>query len=153
MSSPGRLTAREIVPARHSRASAVPRHAASAGRILLADPCPDAAETMAWLLRLWGYAVETVASGPAALEAALTGRPDVVLMELALPMIDGLKIARRLRQSGGEPAPLLVAVTGYGSERDRARSREVGFDCHFVKPVCPKVVRAWLVTNCVPAGG
>jgi CheY-like chemotaxis protein len=153
MPSPVRRAEREIVPARHSRASAPPRSGTPAGRILLADPCADTVETMAWLLRLWGYAVETAASGPEALEAALADRPDVVLMELALPRLDGLQVARRLRQSAGEPIPLLVAVSGYGSEKDRARSREAGFDCHFVKPVCPEVVRAWLVTNCVHAGG
>jgi CheY-like chemotaxis protein len=108
---------------------------------------------MAWLLRLWGYEVESAASGPEALDAALTDRPDVVLMELALPVLDGLQVARRLRQSGDGPTPLLVAVSGYGSESDRGCSREAGFDCHFVKPVCPEVVRAWLVANCVHAGG
>jgi CheY-like chemotaxis protein len=108
---------------------------------------------MGWLLRLWGYAVETAASGPETLDAALADRPDAVLMELALPVLDGLRVARQLRQAGGGPAPLLVAVTGYGSEKDRARSREAGFDCHFVKPVCPDAVRAWLVANGVHAAG
>jgi two-component system, OmpR family, response regulator len=120
--------------------------------VLLVDPCPDTVETMALLLRLWGYAVETVATGPEALEVALVDRPDAILMELALPGLDGLQVARRLRQSGG-PIPLLVAVSGYGSAKDRARSREAGFSCHFVKPVCPEVVRAWLVANYVHAGG
>ena len=141
---------REI--ARHSLASDPPRSGPPAGYVLLADPCPDTVESMALLLRLWGYAVETAASGPEALEAALADRPDAVLMELALPGLDGLQVARRLRRSGGR-IPLLVAVSGYGSEKDRARSREAGFDCHFVKPVCPKIVRTWLVTNCVHAGG
>jgi CheY-like chemotaxis protein len=74
-------------------------------------------------------------------------------MELALPMLDGLQVARRLRQSARAPIPLLVAVSGYGSEKDRVRSREAVFDCQFVKPVCPEVVRTWLVANCVHAGG
>jgi CheY-like chemotaxis protein len=138
--------------ARRSRTSAPPRSGAPEGRVLLADPCPDTIESMAWLLRLWGYAVETAASGPEALEAALADRPDVLLMELALPRLNGLQVAQRLRQSG-EPIPLLVAVSGYGSEKDRASSLEAGFDCHFVKPVCPEVVRTWLVANCVHAGG
>ena len=150
MPSPVLRAKREI--ARHSLASDPPRSGAPAGYVLLADPCPDTVESMALLLRLWVYAVETAASGPEALEAALADRPDAVLMELALPMLDGLQVARRLRQSG-EPIPLLVAVSGYGSEKDRARSREAGFDCHFVKPVCPEVVRAWLVANGVHAGG
>jgi CheY-like chemotaxis protein len=108
---------------------------------------------MAWLLRLWGYEVVSATSGPEALGAALTHRPDVVLMELALPVLNGLQVARRVRQSGSEPAPLLVAITGYGSEKDRIRSRAAGFDCHLVKPVCPEVVRRWLVANHVLTGG
>ncbi|HJZ56652.1 MAG TPA: response regulator [Gemmataceae bacterium] len=150
MPSPVLRAKREI--ARHSLASAPPRSGTPAGYVLLADPCRDTVESMALLLRLWGYAVETAASGPEALEAALADRPDAILMELALPVLDGLQVARRLRQSGG-PIPLLVAVSGYGSEKDRARVREAGFDCHFVKPVCLEVVRAWLVANCVHAGG
>ena len=151
MPSPVLRARREI--ARHSRVSAPPRSGSAGGRVLLADPCPDTVETMAWLLRLWGYAVETAVSGPEALEAALADRPDAILMELALPGLDGLQVARRLRQSGGGPTPLLVAVSGYGSEKDRARSRQAGFDCHFTKPICPEVVRSWLMANCVPAGG
>jgi CheY-like chemotaxis protein len=124
-----------------------------AGRVLLADPCADTVETMAWLLRRWGYDVETATSGPAALEAAFDARPDVIFIELALPGLNGLQVARRVRERAGRPAPLLVAVTGYGCERDRVRSRAAGFDCHLVKPVCPEVVRAWLATNCVLTGG
>lgn len=148
-----RRTEREILPPRRSRAWAAPRSGVPAGRVLVADPCADTVETTAELLRVWGYAVRTAASGPAALEATLADRPDVVLMELALPLLDGLQVGRRIRAWECRPTPLLVAVTGYGAERDRARSREAGFDCHLVKPVCPEVVRMWLVANCVPTGG
>jgi CheY-like chemotaxis protein len=119
----------------------------------VADPCADTRETTAELLRVWDYAVRIAASGPEALEAALAERPDVVLMELALPLLDGLQVAVRIREWYGWFTPLLVAVTGYGAERDRTRSREAGFDCHLVKPACPKVVRMWLAANCVPTGG
>ena len=128
MPSPVCPAERGILPARHSRSWAPPRYGTRAGRVLVADPCTDT--------------VETAASGPEALEAALAARPDVVLMELALPMLDGLQVARRIREWAVGPVPLLVAVTGYGAVRDRARSREAGFDCHFVKPVCPEIVRA-----------
>lgn len=151
MPSPVLRARREI--AHRPSTAAPPRPVAPAGRVLLADPCPDTVESMAWLLRLWGYSVETAASGPEALEAALADRPDAILMELALPGLDGLQVARRLRQSGGERTPLLVAVSGSGSEKDRTRSREAGFGCHFVKPACPQVVRAWLVAHGVHAGG
>jgi CheY-like chemotaxis protein len=153
MPSPVCVAEREIESDRHSRAQAPPVLTAPACRVLLADPCRDTVGSLAWLLRLWGFDVLAAATGPAALDAARTGRPDVVLMELALPMIDGLQVARRLRLSNGESTPLLVAVTGYGSECDRARTREAGFDCHLVKPVCPEVVRAWLAANCGHEGG
>jgi CheY-like chemotaxis protein len=137
--------------ARHSRASAPSWSGVSAGRVLLADPCPDTVETLAWLLRLWGYEVGSAASGPEVLEAALTDRPDAVLMELALPLLDGLQVAMRIHEWYGWFTPLLVAVTGYGSERDRTRSREAGFDCHLVKLACPGgragVVGGELCTN------
>jgi CheY-like chemotaxis protein len=148
-----RRAGRKTLPVRHSGMPIPPRREAVAGRVLVADPCADTVETTAELLRAWGYAVRTVASGPEALEAALADRPDVVFMELALPVLDGLHVAMRIREWYGWFTPLLVAVTGYGAERDRARTREAGFDCHFVKPVFPEVVRLWLLANCVPAGG
>ena len=153
MPSPVLRAGRKALPVRHSGVPILPRRAAVTGRVLVADPCADTLETTAELLRVWGYAVTTAASGPEALDAALADRPDVVLMELALPLLDGLQVARRIREQADEPAPLLVAVTGYGAERDRVRSREAGFDCHLVKPVSPEVVRVWLVANCVPTGG
>jgi CheY-like chemotaxis protein len=94
--------------------------------VLVADPCADTVETTAELLRVWGYHARIAASGPEALEAALADRPDVVLMELALPVLDGLQVARRIREWPGGPTPLPVAVTGYGAERDRARSGRRG---------------------------
>lgn len=151
MPSPVRLAARKSPPTRCGTRNL--GRTGPVARVLVADPCPDTLETTAELLRVWGYAVRTAASGPAALEAALADQPDVVLMELALPVLDGLQVARRIRGGARRPAPLLVAVTGYGTERDRVRSREAGFGCHLVKPVCPEVVRAWLVANCVLAGG
>src|SRR5688572_31201220 len=117
MPSPVCPAERGTLPVRHSRAWAPPRSGVCAGRVLVADPCADTVETTAELLRAWGYGVRTAASGPAALEAALADRPDVVLMELALPLLDGLQVARRIREWAGGPAPLLVAVTGYGAER------------------------------------
>jgi CheY-like chemotaxis protein len=148
-----RRTGRKTLPVRHPGVPISPGHGAVAGRVLVADPCTDTRETTAELLRVWGYAVRTAANGPEALEAVPAYRPDVVLMELALPLLDGLQVAVRMREWAGGSAPLLVAVTGYGTQRDRARSRQAGFDCHLVKPVCPEVVRMWLAANCVPTGG
>ena len=122
-------------------------------RILLADPCRDTVESTAWLLRLWGYDVQGAGTGPETLEVALAYRPEVVLMELGLPGLDGCQVARRLRQQGTHPELLLVAVTGYGDEKNRRRCLEAGFDCHLVKPVDPEVLQGLLATSRRDAGG
>ena len=122
-------------------------------RILLADPCRDTVESTAWLLRFWGYDVQGAGTGPETLEVALAYRPEVVLMELGLPGLDGCQVARRLRQQGAHPELLLVAVTGYGDEKNRRRSREAGFDCHLVKPVDPEVLQGLLATSQRESGG
>ena len=122
-------------------------------RILLADPCRDTVESTAWLLRLWGYDVQGAGTGPETLEVALAYRPEVVLMELGLPGLDGFEVARRLRQQGTDPKMLLVAVTGYGDEKNRRRSWEAGFDCHLVKPVDPEVLQGLLASRHWDAGG
>ena len=122
-------------------------------RILLADPCRDTVESTAWLLRLWGYDVQGAGTGPETLEVALAYRPEVLLMELGLPGLDGCQVARRLRQQGTHPELLLVAVTGYGDEKNRRRSRDAGFDCHLVKPVDPEVLQGLLATSRRDAGG
>jgi two-component system, chemotaxis family, CheB/CheR fusion protein len=136
----------EVIPSKRP-ATGAPK------RILLADPCRDTVESTAWLLRLWGYDVQGAGTGPETLEVALAYRPEVVLMELGLPGLDGCQVARRLRQQGTHPELLLVAVTGYGDEKNRRRSREAGFDCHLVKPVDPEVLQGLLATSRRDAGG
>ena len=92
-------------------------------------------------------------TGPETLEVALAYRPEVVLMELGLPELDGCQVARRLRQQGAHPELLLVAVTGYGDEKNRRRSLEAGFDCHLVKPVEPDALQSLLATSHRDSGG
>ncbi len=75
------------------------------------------------------------ADGAAGLAAALVSRPDVVLVDVGLPKMDGYEVARRIRGAAGSWRPLLVALTGYGLPEDRARALEAGFDAHLVKPV------------------
>jgi DNA-binding response OmpR family regulator len=87
------------------------------------------------------------------LKAADDYRPDVVLMEIRLPRLDGWQVARLLRQRMRCPPVVLAAITGFGSALDRARSREAGFDGHFVKPADPEVLRAWLAVKRRKAGG
>src|SRR5262245_13011730 len=103
--------------------------------VLVVEDNVDAALTLVDLLRLWGHQVEVVHDGSAAVEAALRYRPRVVLLDIGLPGMDGYEVARRLRLAPETRGALLVAVTGYGQDSDRARSRAAGFDHHLVKPV------------------
>jgi CheY-like chemotaxis protein len=105
-------------------------------RILVVDDSRDSAESLCKLLRLGGHEVLVAHEGELALHLAATGQPAVVLLDIGLPGMDGYEVCRRLRQSGLANA-LIVAMTGYGLERDRRRSQEAGFDTHMVKPVPP----------------
>ncbi len=110
---------------------------ASCRRILVVDDNKDSAESIAMLLRLWGHDVRTALDGKTALETAQAFRPQVVLLDIGLPNVDGYQVAKQLRQDYGQDGLLLVAVTGYGQREDRRRSAEAGFDRHLVKPVNP----------------
>ncbi len=111
-------------------------------RVLVVDDYDDARDSMCMMLRIWGCQAEPAADGPQALAAAAAFRPNVVLMELAMPGMDGYETAWRLRELP-EP-PLLVAVTGYGRDEDRRRTRLAGFAAHVVKPAEPEELRALL---------
>ena len=104
-------------------------------RVLVVDDNADGADSLALHLRLSGHEVQVAYSGPAALKVAEPFRPDVVLLDIGLPGMDGYEVARRLRQQPGLADVVLVAVTGYGTDEDRSRSQEAGFDAHLVKPV------------------
>ena len=104
-------------------------------RVLLVDDNVDAAESLAMLLRLWGHEVAVAHDGPAALRAAEAQRPEVALLDIGLPGMDGYELARRLRSQPGLGRAVLVALTGWGQEEDRRRSQEAGFDHHLTKPV------------------
>jgi CheY-like chemotaxis protein/anti-sigma regulatory factor (Ser/Thr protein kinase) len=114
------------------------RHAAPhPHHILVVDDSRDGAETMAELLRVWGHVVEVAFDGPSAVKLATEHTPDVVLLDIALPGLDGYQVAERLR---GQPAGArmrLVAITGFGQPEDRERARAAGFDEHVTKPVAP----------------
>jgi DNA-binding response OmpR family regulator len=113
-------------------------------RVLVVEDNADAAETLADLLRLWGYEVGIAHDGQAAVEAAPGFRPDAVLLDIGLPRMNGYEVARWLRRQSDLGGVLLIAVTGYGQESDRARGREAGFDHHLVKPVDLEVLRRLL---------
>lgn len=103
-------------------------------RILVVDDSPDSAESLALMLTLMGYEAFTADSGPSALRALREHRPDVVLLDLGMPEMDGYEVARRVREDEELRGVRLVALTGWTSEQDRRRSREAGFDHHLVKP-------------------
>jgi signal transduction histidine kinase len=105
-------------------------------RVLVVDDNVDGAKSLAMLLGLIGHEVRVAYDGPEALEVAAAFRPEVVLLDVGLPGdMDGYQVARRLRARPGTETAALVAVTGHGSEEERARAREAGFAAHFVKPV------------------
>jgi two-component system CheB/CheR fusion protein len=104
-------------------------------RVLVVDDNRDAADSLAVLLRFDGHDVRVVHDGRSALEAVQAFAPHVVLLDIGLPGEDGYSVARQLRQDPRTREALLVAVSGYGREEDRLRSREAGFDHHLVKPV------------------
>ncbi|HEX6320943.1 MAG TPA: response regulator, partial [Burkholderiales bacterium] len=108
-----------------------------ARRVLVVDDNADAAFTLDLLLKSLGHETRVVHDGPAALEAAREFRPDIVLLDIGLPGIDGYEVARRLRALGQDYPLRIFAVTGWGTEADRRRSQEAGFDLHFVKPLDP----------------
>lgn len=104
-------------------------------RILLVEDNADGREMLSQLLRLWGHAVEGIADGEAALGRMRAGLPDVALIDIGLPGLDGYRLAEAVRSLPGGDAVLLVALTGYGMPEDRARTKAAGFDRHLVKPV------------------
>ena len=115
-------------------ATATATSAAHALRVLVVEDSVDAAETLAMLLESSGHTVRMAHDGLAALDAALDFRPQVVLLDIGLPGKNGFEVAEQLRQQTELKDVVLVAMTGYGEEAARQRSREAGFDHHMVKP-------------------
>jgi two-component system CheB/CheR fusion protein len=111
--------------------------AASNPRVLIIDDNRDAADSLHDLLHDCGFSCASALDGPAGLEAVTTFAPDAVLLDLGLPRLDGYEVARRIRALPGGEKVLIVAVTGYGEQRDRERSAQAGIDAHLVKPVDP----------------
>ena len=110
-------------------------------RVLVVDDNRDAVESMALLLGLWGHEVTTATEGAAALDLALRLQPDVVLLDIGLPGMDGYEVARRIRANEAMSKTILVAMTGYGQAEDRQSARDAGFALHLVKPVEPAALQ------------
>ena len=103
--------------------------------VLVADDNHDQAETLARILTLWGYSVQVVYDGLAALDAAKAEPPDVALIDLGLPGMDGYQVALHLRRHAELKDIAIIAVTGYQWKNAALRSQEYGFDLHLVKPI------------------
>jgi CheY-like chemotaxis protein len=101
---------------------------------LVVDDTVDAADSLVMLLRLAGQEVRVAYDGPTALLIAQAFRPQVVFLDLGMPGMDGYDVARQLREDPELKRVVLVAMTGWGQEEDRRRSRQAGFDSHLVKP-------------------
>ena len=112
-------------------------------RVLVVEDSVDSAETLALLLERWGYDVKVAHDGAGALQAARQFHPQIILLDIGLPDMDGYAVAHRLRgeELGGE---MLVALTGYGEAQDRARAQQAGFDRHLTKPVDPDALQKLL---------
>ncbi|RZI80291.1 MAG: response regulator [Rubrivivax sp.] len=106
-------------------------------RVLVVDDNVDAAESIAMFLQIAGNEVKAVGDGPQALACAPVYAPEVVVLDIGLPGMDGYEVARRLRQLPQTADTLLIALTGYGQDSDRKRARDAGFDTHLVKPADP----------------
>jgi signal transduction histidine kinase/CheY-like chemotaxis protein len=123
---------------------AEPASVDGARRILVVEDNPDAAATLRDFLELSGHEVELAVSGMDGVQAARKFHPEVVLCDLGLPGMDGFEVAAELRRDPETASAKLIAVTGYGRDEDRRRSKEAGFDLHLTKPVDPAQLRALL---------
>jgi signal transduction histidine kinase len=115
--------------------------------ILIADDNQDALESLALMLRLEGHEVHCASDGEEALALAGLRRPEIVVLDVGMPKLDGCEVARRIRAEAWGRNAILVALTGWGQDADRRRSREAGFDMHLVKPVDPATICDMLVTQ------
>jgi CheY-like chemotaxis protein len=115
-------------------------------RVLVADDLRDSADSLGLVIELMGHQVEVVYDGEAALHAAERLRPDVVLLDLGMPKLDGFAVCRGIRERPWGSPVRLIAQSGWGQEEDRRRTAEAGFDHHIVKPIDPEALEALLRT-------
>jgi CheY-like chemotaxis protein len=112
-------------------------------RILVVDDSVDSAETLGELLKIWGHDVRLAHDGLDAVAAARDYRPEVILLDIGLPGMDGFAVATQLREEG-IGGRMLIALTGYGEQQDRDRAQKAGFDHHLVKPINPDTLQKLL---------
>jgi signal transduction histidine kinase/CheY-like chemotaxis protein len=139
------LTASRGKPAASGRPARVPPHPPQSPQmpglhVLVVEDNHDGRESLRDLLEIWGHKVSEAASGPEGIEKAFSARPDVALIDIGLPGLDGNEVARRIRSILGSGEISLIAMTGYGQPEDRRRALQAGFDYYLVKPVDPAVL-------------
>lgn len=123
--------------------------------VLVVEDHPDTAASTKTLLELHGYSVQVAPDGPSGLEAIKARWPDVVLLDIGLPGMSGYEVAAAIRSMTQQPRPVIIAVSGYGTEGDRKQSYRNGIDLHLVKPVDPQelqiTIERWQQT--LPSNG
>jgi len=116
-------------------------------RVLVIDDNADAADTLASLVRTLGGDARTAAEGPSGIQCAAEFFPDVILLDIGMPQMDGYEACRRIRDMQLGKSPFIVAISGWGQDSDRRRATEAGFDAHLTKPADPVVLEKLLAES------
>lgn len=127
--------------------------AAAARKILVVDDNEDSAESLAMLLQLRGHTTALAHDGIEAVEAADRFQPDVVLLDIGLPRLDGFDVCRKLRERPWGASALVIALSGWGQDGDRQKSKDAGFDAHMVKPLDHAALTKLLASAPLPPRG
>jgi CheY-like chemotaxis protein len=120
--------------------------------VLVVDDLKDSADSLALILRMEGHDAHSTYDGRSAVDLVREWQPDVIILDICMPGMDGYETARRIRELSPGSKPYLIALTAYGSDADRLRSRVEGFDVHLVKPVDHDVLQSHLA-RLVPRDG
>jgi CheY-like chemotaxis protein len=136
----------EITPALITAGGPGQRLAPVRRRVLVVDDNEDAAASLSLLLEVMGHEIYTAYDGLEALTTAAMFRPDVILLDLGMPKLNGYEAARQMREQPWGKQVTLIAITGWGQERDQRRTQEAGFDHHLVKPVDPALLESLLAS-------
>ena len=124
---------------------AVPDNCSTSGlRILVVEDYVDSALSLKLLLRALGHEAEVAYNGPTAVASAKNNEPDVVILDIGLPGMNGWEVAQALQKEATRKRPFFIAVTGFGTDEDKRRSAEAGVDLHLIKPVDPEDLAAVL---------
>jgi CheY-like chemotaxis protein len=136
------LTAVQLLISPASESSSGGESSAGRGkRVLVVEDHRDSAEMLCEVLQAYGFVTRIAHDGPLALEAAQSFKPDIALVDISLPQMDGYEVARRIRQLPGLREIKLIALTGHSEATHRSQSAQAGFDRHLVKPVDPEELR------------